>query len=118
VLDELLETARQKFLQPRPEVRKEALEKLWDAWERVKTLDHADKKTSVGLLLDAAAPEPGFRSLLESEARALTAIGNDFMIRHSEVGKTEIQRGTHVDYLFFRMFAMIHVLLKESGRGG
>jgi hypothetical protein len=44
LLDELLETARQKFLDPKPTVRKEALEKLRDAWERLKTLEDRDKK--------------------------------------------------------------------------
>ncbi|MYH67581.1 MAG: hypothetical protein F4152_03180, partial [Dehalococcoidia bacterium] len=43
-LNELLEKARTKFLDSRPEVRLEALEAVWDAWERLKTLgDGTDK---------------------------------------------------------------------------
>jgi len=38
-LDGLLETARAKFLDPDASVRRKAIEKLWDAWERVKTLE-------------------------------------------------------------------------------
>jgi hypothetical protein len=37
-LDAMLETARAKFLAPDPRIRRESLEKLWDAWERLKTL--------------------------------------------------------------------------------
>ena len=33
VLDRLLETAREKFLNRSLDVRKEGLEKLWDAWD-------------------------------------------------------------------------------------
>lgn len=43
-LDRLLETAREKFLNRAFEIRKEGLEKLWDAWERLKTIEPgADK---------------------------------------------------------------------------
>jgi hypothetical protein len=38
-LDELLETARHKFLNRGIDVRRESLEKLWDAWERLKTVE-------------------------------------------------------------------------------
>ena len=117
-LDELLETARHKFLQPKPVLRREALEKLWDAWERLKTLEDTDKKKSIGLTLDKASTEPKFRALLEGEAKSLTEIGNSFMIRHTEVGKTEIDYNEHVDYLFHRMFAIIRLLLRATGRGG
>ena len=37
-LNRLLSTAQRKFLNPRQEIRREALEALWDAWERLKTL--------------------------------------------------------------------------------
>jgi len=38
-LDRLLETAREKFFNKSLDVRKEGLEKLWDAWERLKTVE-------------------------------------------------------------------------------
>jgi hypothetical protein len=48
----------------------------------------------------------------------LTDIGNGFMIRHAEVGKTPIADDEHVDFLFHRLFAMVRLLLKKSNRGG
>jgi hypothetical protein len=111
-LDEMLESARLKFLNPDSKVRREALEKLWDAWERIKTIESGiDKKAQVKTLLDKAAAEPNFRALVENEAIALTAIGNKFLIRHSETNRTPISTDAHVDYLFHRLFALIGMLL-------
>src|SRR5580698_1062035 len=89
-LDQLLERARARFLDRNPNVRRESLETLWDAWERLKSIEGGDKKTSTALILDKAAAEPNFRGLLETEARSLTDIGNSFMIRHAEINKTPI----------------------------
>ena len=38
-LDGLLDTAINRFLSPKPEARQDALEKLWDAFERLKTIE-------------------------------------------------------------------------------
>ena len=113
----MLEEARKKYLSPDPRLRREALERLWDAWERLKSLDDpADKKRSTGKLLDKAAAEPTLRKCLEEEARQLTSIGNTFLIRHSEVSKVPIQEIPHVDYLFHRMFSLINLVLATRGR--
>jgi hypothetical protein len=118
-LDQLLETAREKFLNRSPEIRKEGLEKLWDAWERLKTIEPGkDKKEQASALLDKASAEPVLRARLETEAMELNFIGNNLMIRHTEVGKPDIVTTAQVDYLFHRMFAMIRLLLKSSARGG
>jgi hypothetical protein len=117
-LDRLLETGREKFLHRNLDVRKEGLEKLWDAWERLKTIEPgANKPAQVKAILDKGAAEPVFRERLEIEARELNFIGNNLMIRHTEVCKPPIGESAHVDYLFHRMFAMIRLLLKSSGRG-
>ena len=118
-LDGMLEDARHKFLNRDLKVRQESLEELWDAWERLKTLEAgADKKASVKTLLDKGAAEPTFRQVLEDEAVRLTKIGNDFMIRHTELGKVPVTESVHVDYLFQRLFSLVQMLLKASGRGG
>jgi hypothetical protein len=115
--DELLEASRQKILNRSLDVRRESLEKLWDAWERLKTLEPGrDKRESAGRLLDKATDKPTFRAKMEQEARQLTDIGNTFMIRHAETDKIPITQSAHIDYLLHRMFAMIRLLLKSSGR--
>jgi len=115
-LNEMLETAKIKYLSPNLKIRIEALEKIWDAWERLKTMEIApDKKSSARLLLDRVTRESNFRQLLETEAKELTSIGNNFMIRHTETTKIPIESSEQVDYLFQRIYAIIHLLLKARG---
>ena len=114
----MLEVARHKILNTSVDVRRESLEKLWDAWERLKALEPGrDKRESAGRLLDRAAAEPTLRATLEAEAIALTNIGNTFMIRHTEIDKIPITDSATIDYLFHRLFSTIRLLLKASGRG-
>ena len=120
-LDRMLETARRKFMHPAESVRREALEKLWDAWERLKTIEPGkDKASQVTALLDRAGGPPGskFRDMLESEAQELTRVGNTFQIRHSETSQESLRASDHVDYLFQRLFSLIRLLLHATGRGG
>ena len=117
-LDHILESSRRKFLNPREEIRREALLELWDAWERLKTTgEGADKKDQIISLLDDAAgsPFPKFRERLEKEALELTSIGNNHQIRHTEVTQEKVESTEHIDYLFHRLFSMIHLILKTKG---
>lgn len=118
-LDGMLEKARRKFLDPDEATRRESLEALWDAWERLKTLvDGPDKKAQVASLLDGIAGpvSPEFRKALEQEAKELTRIGNSLQIRHSEIGQERLAKGEHVDYLFHRLVAFIQLALRTTGR--
>ncbi len=118
-LDRMLNSARAKFFSPDLAIRKEGLEKLWDAWERLKTIEpphNDDKRKAIENLLNKVSPEQGWRDELNAEGMKLTGIGNNFMIRHTEVGKTPINDIEEVDYLFQRMFALIHLLLQKTGR--
>lgn len=118
-LNELLEKARTKFLSRDAAIRRESLEALWDAWERLKSLEHGkDKKESIKNLLDKTGAERNFRELLETEAKQLTDIGNKFMIRHTEIGKIPVADDEEVDYLFHRLFCLIRLVLKKTHRGG
>ncbi len=113
-LDMLLDNARGRFLDPDPAIRRDALEKLWDAWERLKTLElGVDKKKSIKAILDKAANECNFRKLIDDESIALTSIGNNFRIRHSETTQIEIQTENQVDYLFHRLLALILLLIRS-----
>jgi len=117
-LNRLLELAREKFRDPALEMRREAVEKLWDAWERLKVIEEApnkDKKQRIIALLTKAVPQEKFRDHIEKEAAALNVIGNEFAIRHSE--KEVLNESDYLDYLFFRLFALIQLLLRRTKRG-
>ena len=114
-LDNMLEECRTKFSDRNPLVRREALERLWDGWERLKSLaDPGDKKRSIKIILDATAAEPSLRARLEGEATELNSIGNSHLIRHSEVNQVPVIDVDQVDYLFHRLFAMIQLMLKKK----
>jgi hypothetical protein len=106
--DKLLDTAKRKYLDPDPDTRQEALEKLWDAFERAKTMLHSDKKSGVAKLVAAATRETSREEakLLDQEMKDLTDIGNQFRIRHHET-KAILPSSAFVDQLFRRMYACL-----------
>jgi hypothetical protein len=56
VTDQLLEAARTRIASPKPTDRQDALEKLWDPFERLKTLEPGpDKKAQADALLNRVA---------------------------------------------------------------
>ena len=115
-LDNLLQLACERIRDPAPSARNDAIEKLWDGWERLKTLAGGNKAESAQAMLDAvASPGSRFRELVETEARALTKIGNEFHIRHFETDKTPLLPA-EVDYLFYRLFALINLILNARTR--
>lgn len=104
-LDQLLESARRRFVSPDPNERQVSLEHLWDAFERVKTIEAGkDKRTQAEALLSRASLGH-MHNLIDCEARELTSTGNQFRIKHSETNKILVDPGDQLDYLFHRMFA-------------
>lgn len=118
-LNRLLNISYSKFKSPKIEVRKEALEKLWQAYERMKTVyaiedPSVDKKSSLKKLLEGISDDVEAISIcLDKDMQDLTDAGNGMQIRHYEVGKIPITNDRHVDYLFFRMSNIIQLCLKS-----
>ena len=111
---ELLSEAMSLFKQPNPINHKLAVEKLWDALERLKTYyTNLDKKDSVAKIVkDMGSGQEEFEKLFNDEFLALTKIGNDYRIRHHETDKIEIKDLRHYDYFFNRCLALIAVALQ------
>ena len=114
-LDDLLNRSLSGFLSARREERIDALLKLWDAWERLKTIDGpGNKQDLIKAMLDATAgtDSPRLAGALDREGLELTWIGNNLRIRHWEVDKERLAKSEHVDYLFHRMFSLIQLILR------
>ena len=113
-LDDLLNRSLSGFRSARPGERMDALLKLWDAWERLKTIDGPDKAALIKIMLEATAgpDSPKFGEALDKDANGLTWVGNNLRIRHSETDKERLARNEHVDYLFHRMFSLIQMILR------
>lgn len=109
---ELLQKATEYYNKGNKEV---AVEKLWDAYERLKTtINHKNKKQSTtDLILKISKGIPEYTSLFETEFASLTKIGNDFRIRHHEVNKIEINDEYFYEYLYLRCVALINIALNS-----
>lgn len=116
-LDRRLARAVQKYKSPDPIEREEALEKLWDAWDELKTLQ-AKKPMGIEALIAEVADHPRYREELNSDGLATTKIGNDFQIRHSETDKVPLESSSQVDYFFGRLFNLCWLFLSGLAADG
>lgn len=109
-LDTLIQEAKKRF--HKTSDKQIALEKLWDAYERIKTFYGGKKNLSAEELVNTIST--GFdKSFIEEEFKSLTKIGNHYRIRHHEQGKIEIKDVKHIDYLFLRMLALLNLCLEN-----
>jgi hypothetical protein len=116
--DDLLESAVARFRSPDPAERRESLEPLWDAFERMKTILDPDKKRGAEALIARATAKaaPEEADLLDEEMHTLTEIGNRFRIRHHETGAIELSDPL-AEQLFARLYALIyrfHPILRKA----
>ncbi len=113
-LKELLQTAIALHKSPRTADHKDAVEKIWDALERLKSYHtDMDKKASAERIVeDMANRQSDFQILFDEEFRALTKIGNSFRIRHHETDKVDITDVRHHDYFFNRCLALIALAIQ------
>lgn len=82
-----------------------AVEKLWDAFVRLKSYYSLvlDKKKSITKIISAMGnANASFIDLFTKEFNELTAIGNNFRIRHHEIIKIDIDDIQHYDYFYKR----------------
>lgn len=92
-----------------------AAEKLWDAFERLKSYycPTLNKKKSVNRIIDEMSNnEEPYRELFEKEFYYLTHIGNAFRIRHHETTKIDIESASHYDYFYRRCLSLISVAIQ------
>jgi hypothetical protein len=113
-LNKLLEISYSKFILPKIESRIESLEKIWDAFERIKTYYEEDKKKSANkLIAEISDGNDLFQKNIKAEFTSLTNIGNEFQIRHFERNKVQLKSNLHIDYLFYRMSSLIHLCVES-----
>lgn len=92
-----------------------AVEKLWDAFERLKTYysPALDKKESVKKIIeDISSNKQPFKELFEKEFLDLTLLGNNYRIRHHETTKIDIEDTRHYEYFYNRCLTLISTAIK------
>ena len=111
---ELLQEAILLHRSPYPADIRDAVEKLWDAYERLKTYYTTmnKAKSAEKIVNDMAAGQAPYVTLFDTEFRALTKIGNDYRIRHHETDKVEITDVRYYDYFFNRCLSLIALAIQ------
>ncbi len=113
-LRSLIEEAITLYRKPKPEEHHLATEKIWDAFERLKTIyisENIDKKKSVQMLIDNISNNnKDINQIIDDEFKTLTLIGNKFTIRHHELDKIDINDNRFYDYLFNRCLSLIDLV--------
>lgn len=92
-----------------------AVEKLWDAFERLKTYysPALNKSASADKIIDdMSGSEQNYYALYKAEFKSLTDIGNNFRIRHHETTKIDIVDNRQYDYFYRRCLALISVAIQ------
>lgn len=110
----MLQEAVALYKAPNPASHKDAVEKLWDAFERLKTYyTNLDKKKSADKIIkDIANGNESIFAMLENEFKTLTDIGNTYRIRHHETDKIDIDDERHYDYFFNRCLSLIALAIQ------
>ncbi len=112
-LQNLLNKAIALYKMPDPSARQASVEKIWDAFERLKTYyDPNKRKSAEQIVNDMAKGNSHFKDLFNKEFNELTDIGNEYCIRHHEIGKIDISEAEHYDYLFNRCLSLIATALR------
>lgn len=113
-LNDLISEAISSFLKPGPKNMEHAVEKIWDAFERVKTYYvELDKKASAAKLVDTISEgQIDMGNVIQSEFAELTRLGNNYRIRHHETNKIEFTSDNHREYFFNRCIALLSLALK------
>lgn len=109
--NELVKESKDLFVKGNKQL---AIEKIWDAFERIKTIDGIKKTEIVTEMskngLDLENEE------IEKEFKTLTSIGNTYQIRHFETSKKPITNDEERCYLYFRVLALINLVLMKIKR--
>jgi hypothetical protein len=108
----MLNLAVEKFYSRNPEDKKIALEKLVDVYQRISSWEDKDKKKSIDKLLEkTSGGDDRIKEALGCDLNSIWKIANEFMIRHTEVGKIPITDNDFRDYLFYAYYNCIRLIL-------
>lgn len=92
-----------------------AVEKLWDAFERLKTYfgPTLNKKNSANKIINImSSDDVNYKKIFDKEFNELTKIGNDFRIRHHEINKINIEDNRHYEYFYKRCLTLVTTAIK------
>lgn len=90
-----------------------ALEKVWDAFERIKTYYTSNKRDSLSKILQKISNgDANLENRLNTEFKELTDVGNNYQIRHFETNKLPITDIRMKEYWYTRCLALINLVIR------
>lgn len=112
-LRDLVLEAERYFKKQDLESKQRALEKIWDAFERMKTYYSPDKKKSTNQIINIISNgDAELYNKLDAEFFELGNIGNNYQIRHFETNKKPINDVRIKEYLYTRCLALINMIIR------
>lgn len=88
------------------------VEKLWDAFERLKTIRSTNKKESIeNIISHITNNDKELSEMLTKEFNELTNIGNSYSIRHHEINQKKLPNIYYVEYLYFRLLSLVSCVI-------
>lgn len=93
-----------------------AVEKIWDAFERIKTYYYPTlnkKKSAEKIINDISYGNEHIKKMFDNEFKVLTDTGNSYRIRHHEINKIDISKELHYKYFYKRCLALISVIVEN-----
>ena len=111
-LEELIRTAEDLYSKGEYSY---AVEKIWDAFERIKTYyPTLDKKKSAEKIInDISYGNEHIKKMFDNEFKILTNTGNSYRIRHHEINKIDISKELHYKYFYKRCLSLISVIVEN-----
>ena len=112
-LRELVQRAQSFIYENNSDGIQSALEKLWDAFERVKTAYNGkDKKESLNMLIeDISCGSKEMSQYLENEFIFLRVLGNEYQIRHFEKNKKTFPSDEMKKYYYNRCASLLNLCI-------
>ena len=92
--------------------KKEAINNLYDAFERVKNYYDNNKKTSISMLCDRISKSTGIETdIFHERFSSLTAFCNNYNIRHHDK-KVRILETISYDYIYHEILNLLNLIIK------
>ena len=108
-LNDLINESKKLYIKGNKQL---ALEKIWDAFERLKTYYSSNKQKSAEKICNLLGSDLS-ENYFNNEYKNLTNIGNEYQIRHFETSKIPINNEETKEYLFFKMLALINLSINK-----
>lgn len=112
-LKKLMEQALTDFYDRSGARKNQALQALVDVFERLKTIDHTNKKKSIAKIIGKLSPIECVQKNLNRDLRELTNVANNFCIRHHETTQKIIKDPDMVEFLFYLYFNYVRLIFKK-----